>query len=152
MKGGLYLLAVVAILAAAFINLKPRPRAEGDLLAKNVAHEQQSASNTVEAPSSAASAFAARVVPGSGITELQIRSGRLVSGPTVIKVAQGDEVTLQISSDVADELHLHGYDLHLKIPAGEPAILKFNADRSGRFPYELHHAHSDIGALEVYPR
>jgi len=84
--------------------------------------------------------------------ELRISRGMLVSGPPVIKLVQGDPVNLRVVSDTADELHLHGYDLHLQLNADVPASLHFIASRSGRFTYELHHAHQELGALEVYPR
>ena len=84
--------------------------------------------------------------------ELVVKDGKLLSGPTVISVPQGTPVTLRITVDHHDELHLHGYDLTLKLPTATPAELSFVADRSGRFEYELHHAHVDLGALEVQPQ
>ena len=83
--------------------------------------------------------------------DLTVAGGRLVSGPAVIQVARGAEVTIRIHSDRADEVHLHGYDLHARIAPGEAAELKFTADKTGRFEYELHHSHVDLGALEVRP-
>jgi plastocyanin len=89
---------------------------------------------------------------GGTIVEIEVRHGRLVAGPAIIKLKQGDQVTLRVTSDGNDELHVHGYDLHLNLIAGQPAQLSFTADHSGRFEYELHHAHTDLGAFEVYPR
>lgn len=82
---------------------------------------------------------------------IELRNRKRVAGPEVITVTQGDTVTIQIISDKADELHLHGYDLSLKIVAGVPAELSFTATQSGRFNYELHHSHHDLGVLEVIP-
>src|SRR5690349_11271969 len=44
--------------------------------------------------------------------ELTIKGGRLISGPALMQVHEGEQVTLTIKSDGSDELHLHGYDLH----------------------------------------
>ncbi len=82
---------------------------------------------------------------------LTVIGDKLVSGPDVIRVAQGTQVTIRIRSDRADELHLHGYDLHVRFGANQPAELAFTANRSGRFEYELHGSHAEIGALEVRP-
>ncbi|MES2684933.1 MAG: hypothetical protein V4650_15540 [Pseudomonadota bacterium] len=90
--------------------------------------------------------------PVAAVFEIVVAGGKLASGPAVISVTQGTPVTLRITTDHADELHLHGYDLTLKLPKGQAAELSFVADRSGRFEYELHHAHLDLGALEVQPR
>ena len=70
----------------------------------------------------------------------------------MIQVHEGERVQLQINSDRRDELHLHGYDLHARLAPGTTASVQFTADRSGRFPVELHKAHTELGALEVYPR
>jgi hypothetical protein len=86
------------------------------------------------------------------VFELVIKGGKLVEGPVVLQVHQGEQVTLSIRSDSSDELHLHGYDLHARINPGEPVSLRFTADHTGRFGLELHKAHSELGALEVYPQ
>jgi hypothetical protein len=86
------------------------------------------------------------------VFELVLAQGRLVSGPAVLRVHQGDKLTVRVSSDTADELHLHGYDLHARVSPEAAAVLQFTADRTGRFGLELHKAHRELGALEVYPQ
>jgi plastocyanin len=84
--------------------------------------------------------------------DLVVKDGKLVSGPAALNVRQGDQVTLRIQSNANDELHVHGYDLKMRIKAGDTATLQFAATRSGRFELELHRKHTRLGALEVYPR
>ncbi len=84
--------------------------------------------------------------------EIVVSKGKLVSGPAVIQVHEGDDVQLQITSDQADELHVHGYDLRLSLKPNVAAGLAFRAEHSGRFDYELHHAHVELGTLEVQPK
>jgi len=84
--------------------------------------------------------------------ELVVRDGKPVAGPVALRVRQGEQVTLRIESNADDELHLHGYDLKVRIKAGEPATLGFAATRTGRFELELHKRHAQLGALEVYPQ
>ncbi|MEK6807352.1 MAG: hypothetical protein AABY95_11995 [Pseudomonadota bacterium] len=92
------------------------------------------------------------VTPASKTFELIVRDQRLLSGDAVLKVSEGERVVLRVTTDHADELHLHGYDLSLKLKANVPGELKFIAGRSGRFDFELHHSHVDLGALEVAPK
>jgi hypothetical protein len=126
-----FALLSAAVLAALYVWLRPQPDAT---------------------PRARAPADAANAAPKpSGEFELTVAGGKLVSGPAVIRVAQGTRVTIRIRSDRADELHLHGYDLHARIDADEPAELEFEADKSGRFEYELHRSHLELGALEVRP-
>jgi hypothetical protein len=91
-------------------------------------------------------------LPKPQLFELTVSKGKLVSGPAIIQVREGDDVQLQITSDRADELHMHGYDLHLLLKPNVAATLAFKAEHSGRFDYELHHAHTDLGTLEVQPK
>lgn len=100
----------------------------------------------------AATRVPAATVPTPRIFELVIASGKLQSGPRLIQLQQGEAVTLKITSDRNDELHLHGYDLHVHLQPHRPATLSFGADRSGRFEYELHQAQVELGVLEVQPR
>lgn len=97
-------------------------------------------------------AAAAAAAPTAKAFEFVLRDGKRVSGPESFRVRQGEQVTLRIDSNASDELHIHGYDLKLAIKAGEPATLQFAAARSGRFGIELHKHHSELGALEVYPK
>ena len=83
--------------------------------------------------------------------DLTVAGGKLVSGPAVIEVVRGTEVTIRIRSDRVDDLHLHGYDLHARIDPDAPAELTFTADKTGRFEFELHQSHVELGALEVRP-
>ncbi len=83
---------------------------------------------------------------------LEVGEQGLVSGPAVIRVRQGDQIELELVSTIDDELHLHGYDRHLHLAAGKTAVLKLSAELSGRFDYELHKRHLELGALEVLPQ
>jgi plastocyanin len=86
------------------------------------------------------------------VVDIVVKQGKRVSGPAVIKVQQGDEVTLHITSDAADEFHLHGYNLLVHLAPNRTATLHFLAKLAGRFTFELHKADVELGAIEVYPR
>jgi heme/copper-type cytochrome/quinol oxidase subunit 2 len=86
------------------------------------------------------------------VYDIVVKGGRRVSEPAVLKVHQGDDVKLRISSDVADEFHLHGYNLHVRVSPGQSAVLQFTAKLTDRFTYEMHKAGLELGALEVYPK
>jgi hypothetical protein len=89
---------------------------------------------------------------GNHSFDLSLRDGRLVSGSAVVQVKAGDRIILRVASNQRDELHVHGYGLRLPIKPDEVVNLHFIADRTGRFPLELHRAHSALGVLEVYPQ
>ncbi len=72
--------------------------------------------------------------------------------PDEVSVTEGQEVTLQITSDRPIEFHVHGYDLEEEVQPGEPAELLFEATTTGRFPIEDHDTEAELGTLIVQPR
>ncbi len=58
---------------------------------------------------------------------------------------------LVVSSDVVDEVHLHGYDKSVDVTPGTPARLAFVASLPGRFEVELEDRALQIADLEVSP-
>ncbi|MET8465867.1 hypothetical protein, partial [Micromonospora zamorensis] len=64
---------------------------------------------------------------------------RRVDPPTGrITVGKGELVRITVTSDVSDELHVHGYDLGARLPAGAPGLVEFRADKTGLFEVETH--------------
>ncbi len=66
-------------------------------------------------------------------------------------VDKGDEVVLVVTSDVADEIHLHGYDKSRDIAAGGTVRLPFKATIPGRFEVELENSGVQIADISVQP-
>jgi nitrous oxide reductase len=66
-------------------------------------------------------------------------------------VRKGDRVVLQVRSDQADEVHVHGYDVSGPVAPGEPARITFVADVPGRFEVELEESGVPIADLTVRP-
>jgi hypothetical protein len=77
-------------------------------------------------------------------------AGGQVSGDTGrVPVAAGEQVTLAITSDVADVVHVHGYDLTAELTPGTPAEFSFPASIPGVFEVELHDAGTVLVSLQV---
>jgi hypothetical protein len=74
-----------------------------------------------------------------------------VTGPRRPEFAVGDPVVLVIRSDVADHVHVHGYDLMEDVAPGTPARISFRADAPGRFEVELEDRHVPLTELVVRP-
>ena len=72
--------------------------------------------------------------------------------PQTTAVEQGQQVIVKIISPVADEAHLHGYDLFVDVEPSEEATLFFTADKTGRFELELEAGHVTLAVIEVLPK
>jgi FtsP/CotA-like multicopper oxidase with cupredoxin domain len=77
-------------------------------------------------------------------------AGGEVTGPKGrVKVARGDTVQLLVTSDKADEVHLHGYDKSVDVAAGATVRLTFKATIPGVFEVELEHRKVTLVRLQV---
>ena len=65
------------------------------------------------------------------------------------EVPVGEQVVLRISSDVAEQVHVHGYDLEGAIPAGGSIDIPLTADIPGVFEVELHESGKVLFQLRV---
>jgi hypothetical protein len=66
-------------------------------------------------------------------------------------VDKGDRVVIVVGSDVADEVHLHGYDIVRDVTAGGMARIAFLATLPGRFEVELENRGVQIADITVQP-
>ncbi len=82
---------------------------------------------------------------------LTIQDLQLVSGSEVTQVKQGQTVVFSVTSNQAEELHLHGYNQSVDLVPGETTELRVVADKTGHFEYELEQSGKPLGALEVLP-
>ena len=85
---------------------------------------------------------------------VELKGGR-VQGDETLKVKQGDQVQVRLSSDRPVMLHLHGYDLDVKVVPPAPALLTFKAGIAGRFPVHEHREgagnHRAVLFIAVHP-
>ena len=77
------------------------------------------------------------------VNRIQIQDGQVVGGPGDIRVTKGDQVTIIVSADAPDDVHLHGYDLEKPVAPGKPATFRFTADIEGIFEMESHKAEDE---------
>lgn len=84
-----------------------------------------------------------------GVERIAVSDGEVAGGPARIETPVGGDVTIVVSSDVADTVHLHGYDIEVPVAPGEPVTLTVTADIPGVFEIELEEAGLKIGELVV---
>jgi ABC-type glycerol-3-phosphate transport system substrate-binding protein len=91
--------------------------------------------------------------PPAGPTEIRIVvvNGAPKGGIVRETVDKGDRVVLVVKSDVADEVHLHGYDVSRDVEAGGAVRLPFKATIPGRFEVELEARGVQIADITVEP-
>ena len=66
-----------------------------------------------------------------------IRDGKPVGGVQRVEFKSGDRVRFTVRSDLAGEIHVHGYDYTKDVSAGGSVDLEFSAKSEGIFEVEL---------------
>lgn len=82
------------------------------------------------------------------LIEVTVAGGE-VTAPETVPVPLGDTVRLIVTSDVIDQVHVHGYDLVQDVEAGATATVEFVADVPGLFEVEFESAGTFLTNLEV---
>lgn len=104
---------------------------------------------TTDTPTSRATVPSPTPTAADVTAAITYRGGQVQGGAPRVRVEAGEEVRLAITSDVADEIHVHGYDLHQDVAAGETVMVAFTADIPGVFEIELEERKALLAELEV---
>jgi hypothetical protein len=110
---------------------------------------ESSSSASETTATSAAVASAAPTADAGRRIEVQVTGGQVTGDTGRVPVSVDEQVTLVVTGDVADELHVHGYDLTAELSPGRPAELTFAATIPGVFEVELHEAGTVLLSLQV---
>ena len=140
-------LAAVAALVVAFVLLRPD---DDDTAAPPTAEPIPTTTETATTPPTTKS------TPTETTQErvrmvVRVQGGRPVGGIARATARQGEPVLLIVRSDVADHVHVHGYDLMGDVGPGSPARMQFRARLTGRFEIELEDRGQQIAQLTVLP-
>lgn len=80
-----------------------------------------------------------------------VKDGEPRGGILKIDATKGDQVAFKVSSDVDDEIHVHGYDISKEVSTDRPVTIRFVADIEGIFEVELEHSAVPIAELQINP-
>jgi hypothetical protein len=117
----------------------------------------QATGTTTTTPATTATTVAATSTSGRPTTtadptpviEVRVAGGKVQGGVRRERVDSGDTVVLRVTADVADHVHLHGYDLMADVAPGKPGQIRFTADIPGVFEVELEDRRQKLLDLEV---
>jgi heme/copper-type cytochrome/quinol oxidase subunit 2 len=59
--------------------------------------------------------------------------------PATVDLAVGERLILTVTSDHADQLHIHGFEVEEDLVAGTPTTVTVTGDQPGVYEVETHH-------------
>ena len=83
--------------------------------------------------------------------EIVVSNGAAEGGVAELDFEKGAEIRFTVESDVAEEIHVHGYDVYGDLEPGKPTEFAFPADIEGVFEVEMHGTGVVIAELTVKP-
>ena len=86
--------------------------------------------------------------PPGVVIDLTITDGSVEGGARREAARVGESVTIRVSGNTSDEVHVHGYDLYIDLVEGQ-GQLTFQASTPGVFEVELERTHTLVLRLEV---
>lgn len=96
--------------------------------------------------------------PPSGSTapglmiDVTIANGQVTPANATLQAKVKEQITLRITSDVTDELHVHSVPDHkFQIAAAPNQTFQFSVDVPGTVDLELHHLKRTIATIQVQP-
>ena len=82
-------------------------------------------------------------------TRVEVKGGEVVGGVQEIRAKEGEDIVFTVAADVADEVHVHGYDVTKDVAPGKPAKFDIPAKITGIFEVELEGAGLQVVSLRV---
>jgi hypothetical protein len=89
--------------------------------------------------------------PPAARVAIMVKGGTPVGGVRSVTVAKGRRVVLVVTSDIPEEVHLHGYNIARDVAPGEPARIAFRATIVGTVEAELEHSGVPLARITTKP-
>ncbi|HET7719255.1 MAG TPA: hypothetical protein VFK43_04755, partial [Acidimicrobiales bacterium] len=83
------------------------------------------------------------------VLSVTVRGGSVVEGGSRQRATLNQPVTIRVTSDVADEVHVHGYEKKFPVAAGQRGEVTFVANIPGVFEVEFERSHKQLFTMEV---
>jgi hypothetical protein len=88
---------------------------------------------------------------GGRTPTIVVRNAKPVGGVAQLTFDKGERIRFKVESDVADEVHFHGYDVGKDVAAGGSVTFDVPATIEGRFEVELEGRKEQIAEITVNP-
>jgi phosphoribulokinase len=86
------------------------------------------------------------------VVDVTIAKGQVTPTNATVAAKVHQQITFRVSSDVADELHVHSTPDHkFAIAAAPNQTFQFSVDVPGNVEVELHHLDRTIATIQVQP-
>jgi len=90
--------------------------------------------------------------PKPRVETIRMKDRAPVGEPQTLEYERGETIRLRFRSDVAEEVHIHGFDRYVDVPAGGTKTERFEASLEGIFEVESHGSGELLAKLQISPQ
>jgi hypothetical protein len=96
---------------------------------------------------------ASKTATGAGLSvNVTIAHGQVTPANAILQATVRQPITLHVTSDAADELHVHSVPDHkFEVAAAANQTFEFTVDVPGNVDVELHHLDRTVATIQVRP-
>jgi hypothetical protein len=94
-----------------------------------------------------------KTATGAGLSvDVTIAHGEVTPANATLQASVREPITLHVTSDAADELHVHSVPDHkFEVAAAANQTFQFSVDVPGNVDVELHHLDRTVATIQVRP-
>lgn len=78
-------------------------------------------------------------IPVARTISITVTGNKVSPAPTTVELGVGESLTLTVTSDHVDQLHLHGFEIEKDLVAGQPLSVTVTGAQPGVYDVETHH-------------
>ena len=145
------LIVAAAVIVAAGLFVVLRPDDEDEATLTTATTTATTTSTTTEREPSVPPPPRPPSPPPPAVVRITVRDGTPVGGVRRVTVGKRRRVVLVVSSNVADHVHLHGYNVFRDVAPGRPARLAFRATIVGTVVAELEDRRVPLARITTQP-
>jgi heme/copper-type cytochrome/quinol oxidase subunit 2 len=84
--------------------------------------------------------------------DVTIANGQVTPTNATLQAKVNEQITLHVTSDATDELHVHSVPDHkFEVAAAPNQTFQFSVDVPGKVDVELHHLKRTIATIQIQP-
>jgi len=90
--------------------------------------------------------------PAGLAVDVTIANGQVTPTNATLQAKVKEQITLHVTSDATDELHVHSVPYHkFEVAAAPNQTFQFSVDVPGKVDVELHHLKRTIATIQIQP-
>ena len=144
-------IAILAVAVVVLVGGFVLTRGSGDDEPRPTEPTETVAASTTDSASTAPRETTPAAPPSPREETIRMRGRAPVGEPRTLEFSSGETIRLRFSSDVAEEVHIHGFDEYVDVPAGGTATARFEGELEGIFEVEAHGSGELLAKLKITP-